>query len=355
MLTDIFANRYRERRIWTALGAREATLLTQCFRVLAEQLIPCRHDNNELPDHVAIWAAVERNLSMELGVEELSPKTWNFIDVAGKHQWGTYTLDFVCRAFMRVSAGNVVDADLYMKARMSFVELAFREKAGHLRRLRGAAQLRIATNALRVRQLHARSLRSVPALPQDQGYAAEQLGPCDAADSQLEAYAAEVNERLRQAGVPLNLHNGLIQVTSDELVEAQVGTPFWAITADPRWLNVDIDMKEAVDRREAGERDPAFYAAKALESAIKIISDMRGWTRGTERGASQYIDNLQSSANGAFIATWEATAIRHIFTEVRNELGHGPGGKPMPELTQQQTDWVIEAGMSWVKSLVRRL
>lgn len=114
-------------------------------------------------------------------------------------------------------------------------------------------------------------------------------------------------------------------------------------------------MMEAVDRREANDRDPGFYAAKALESAIKIISDDKGFTRGSEKNVNQFIDNLVAEKHGRFIALWEAEAIRHIFANVRDALGHGPGGVSMPALTQQQTDWTIESTMSWTKSLIRRM
>jgi hypothetical protein len=70
---------------------------------------------------------------------------------------------------------------------------------------------------------------------------------------------------------------------------------------------------------------------------------------------NHFIDNLVAEKNGRFIELWEADAIRHIFANVRNALGHGPGGEPMPALSQQQTDWTIEAAMSWTKSLIRRL
>src|SRR5262245_7759262 len=93
----------------------------------------------------------------------------------------------------------------------------------------------------------------------------------------------ELNERLRRARIQLNYHNGFIQVATDPLVEAQIERPFWAAVADPLWKNVDIDMKEALDRRDANDRDPAFYAARALESTIKVISDRKGWTRGGEK------------------------------------------------------------------------
>ncbi|SRR5258708_5678902 len=66
----------------------------------------------------------------------------------------------------------------------------------------------------------------------------------------------ELTERLRRAGTKLNYHNSFIQITSDELVEEQIEKPFWALVADPIWKNVDIDMKEAVDRRDEGQRPP---------------------------------------------------------------------------------------------------
>jgi hypothetical protein len=56
---------------------------------------------------------------------------------------------------------------------------------------------------------------------------------------------------------------------------------------------VDHDIKEAIDLRDTHGRDPAFYAARALESTIKIISDEKGLSTAKERGAHNYIDNLK--------------------------------------------------------------
>ena len=74
--------------------------------------------------------------------------------------------------------------------------------------------------------------------------------------------------------------------------------------------NVNLDMKEALDRRDSSHKDPALFAAKALESAIKIISDQRNLTSGNEKGASHYIDNLVSKHNGRYIDTWEADILK---------------------------------------------
>ncbi|MCS0192795.1 hypothetical protein [Vibrio parahaemolyticus] len=47
--------------------------------------------------------------------------------------------------------------------------------------------------------------------------------------------------------------------------------------------------------------------------------------------------------------------IKSFFSSVRNPFGHGAGSDDMPSLTKQQTDWAIEACMSWIKTLVRRM
>ena len=110
----------------------------------------------------------------------------------------------------------------------------------------------------------------------------------------------ELNERFRQAGAKLDYHNGFIQISPDELTKDQIERPFWNLVSAPEWENVDQDMKEAIDQRDAGGRDPAWYAARALESTIKIISDERGWTTSKEKGAKNYLDKLRSQKNGGF-------------------------------------------------------
>jgi hypothetical protein len=114
-------------------------------------------------------------------------------------------------------------------------------------------------------------------------------------------------------------------------------------------------MAEAIDLRDTGGRDPSFYAAKALESAIKIICTIKGWETGNEKGVSDYLNHLESKANGAFIEGWERQSIQRFYSDVRNDLGHGPGSKDMPNFTPQQIDQTIEFCMSWVKSLIKRL
>jgi hypothetical protein len=165
----------------------------------------------------------------------------------------------------------------------------------------------------------------------------------------------ELNHRFREARVPFHYHNGIFQLSNDDVIEEKIYEPFWIIVKDPRFHNVDIDIKEAIDRRDNKGRDAVLYALKALESTIKIISDDKGWTRGTERGAANYIDNLVSASNGRFIDVWEAENLKALFRELRNPHGHGPGLAPQPTLTDQQIHWVIECSLIWIKSLVTRI
>lgn len=100
------------------------------------------------------------------------------------------------------------------------------------------------------------------------------------------SHVHELNERFKQAGMQLHYHSGFIQITQDDHIQKQIEQPFWDLVADPLWRNVSIDMADAIDRRDTGGRDPSFYAAKALESAIKIVGTTKDWETGSERGVS---------------------------------------------------------------------
>jgi hypothetical protein len=237
-----------------------------------------------------------------------------------------------------------------MKERISFVELAlrFREEELTVLNLDLTKTMAAATKQANLYQMRGVRIPRNSLIDQLRAHN-------DSMNTTFKECAEELNERLKRAGTSLNYHNGFIQVATDPLVEEQIERAFWAIVTDPLWKNVDIDMKEALDRRDANDRDPAFYAARALESTIKIISDQKGWTHGGEKGAYNYIDNLGSKKNGVFITAWEQVALKSFFTTIRNPLGHGPGSAEMPQLTSEQTNWAIETCMSWIKSLIQRM
>jgi hypothetical protein len=101
-------------------------------------------------------------------------------------------------------------------------------------------------------------------------------------------------------------------------------------------------MKEAIDLRDTGGRDPAFYAVRSLESTIKIISGEKQLTTGKEKGAHNYIDNLRGAK---LIEMWEMEALKDFFTKVRNPFGHGPGAAPMPTGRSILQSWHHHTGV----------
>ena len=349
MLTDIFSERYRKTEFWDCLAEQESKLLMQCFRLLTEELYPpyttegLLHETNQL-----VWKRLHDQLSRELGVKELSCGWYSLRkDVHGVPEITMWTKDVVCEHFLcEKYTGS--PPDLWMKDRLSLVELAFRSKGNDI-------EIENATLADRVAAAQLKLLGLRRAMPNHGGFS-EGLTAWNAKiNADFNASVNELNVRLQRANVPFNYHNGFLQIASDELTNTNIEKPFWKVTADPDWKNVDMDMKEALDLRDSGGRDPALYAAKALESAIKIISGKKRWTYGKENGAHAFIDNLSSAKSGAFIDAWEAASLKGFFTSVRNPHGHGPGASPMPGLSLAQTNWAIEFCMSWTNSLIARL
>lgn len=342
MLVDIFARRYEGNRFRETFDERDSRLLVQSFRILSEDLSPYYMDGKENPASVSFWTTLESSLSRELGMKELS-QHWSSYTTNGRSQTFKNTLLTVCETWLTQPLGGAPDT--YIKERLSLIELGFRAKETEI----AAMNKRGISDGEKLLASLTRSGLGAPGNPED-GARARRAMRTMAFQTAVE----ELNTRFRQAGYPLNYHNGFIQIVTDDLVQIELETPFWSLLATPQWTNVDIDMKQALDLRDSDGKDPAFYAARALESTIKIISDSKGWTHGKEKGAHNYIDNLGSKAK-AFIEPWESSLIKDFFTHVRNPIGHGAGSSTMPSLTRPQTEWAIEFSMSWIKNLIRRM
>lgn len=354
MLTDIFADRYLSVQMWDSFDEQERRFLVQGYRMIVEQLFPYWVNGKENESAKMKWTSLHNKLSMELGLKELSPIYYSYQSTLnGKphNVSGFYTMEKVCEKFICSNFDGSISADRFVKERISFIELAFREKEEEIKKQNDELPEKIAEAELRSKRVStARNIRLLGGNSSEGIKARNEI-----INDTFKRNVTELNERLRRACFNLNYHNGFIQVSNDELVEEQIETAFWSITNDSLWKNVDIDMKEAIDLRDSGGRDPAFYAARALESTIKIVSDQKGWTHGGEKGAHNYIENLSSKKNGSFINEWEREALKSFFTSVRNPFGHGAGSDEMPSLSPQQTNWVIETCMSWVKTIVRRM
>lgn len=351
MLTDIFANRYLDVVLWEEFDERARRLLVQSFRIVSEQLFPYYNNGEENPKMKELWENLNKQLAMELGLNDLSNPTYGYYrEFQGNKHWtgGSWPKVTVCENFVCAKYEGSVSADQFVKERLSFIEIAFRHKEGIIAEMNSTLEKRVLDAQIRSRRM-VMGIR----IPGDAGDAIRSM--CEIANADWRSSTKELNERLRQADTNLNYHNGFIQISSDENIAEQIEHPFWSLVAEPKWVNVDHDMKEAIDLRDNGGRDPAWYAAKALESTIKIISDDKGWTNGGEKGAINYIDNLRAKKNGEFINAWEHESLAKFFSTVRNPFGHGAGSNKMPELSAHQTDWAIGFCMIWIKHLIRKL
>ena len=365
MLTDIFAYRYAGVPLWEEVEEETRRLLVQGFRIVSEQLYPYWNSDGKIrlgaPE---LWDGLNKQLAMELGLKDLSPPTTSYpFTWGGRTTYANHVLPkvAVCENFVCSPYDGSVAADRFVKERLSFIEIAFRKKGQEIEHSNSNLSQDVVKVQLRARdrQRYAAQMPGTRVLNHGAERAIDnEVKRVKNANAEMnrafQASCAELNARLGQAGVSLNYHNGFIQISQDERLTDEVENPFWKFVSAPKWKNVDTDMKEAIDIRDNGGRDPAWYASRALESTVKIISDEKGWTRGDENGPVNYVENLGAKRNRHFIADWERDSLCGFFKSVRRSLGHGSGKDPMPKLTTQQTNWAIEFCMIWIKSLIQR-
>lgn len=352
MITDIFARRYEGVPLRPQYFEEDRRFMNQAVALIGNPLW-AGHNAEKVADATeAGLKSVHDALALELGRQTLSPQwwfqksTWNGNTTSTPHK-NTYTA--MVKAFLIAIPEDLSRGDTWVKERLSLIEIAYRYRGSYVAFANAGLPEALQQAELADKMARPSALR-VPGSQVDGVRARNKL-----TNDAFAAAVSELNERMKLAGYKLHYHNGFIQLAEDELVGEQVGKPFWALVTDPRFANVDIQLKEAIDRRDRSDRTAAFHAVCALESCIKIIADVKGWTTGKEKGASNYIDHLNSKAKGGFIASWEAKTLREMFTDVRNPFAHGPGQAPMPKLSPEETDWAIDTAMTWCKSLMRRL
>jgi hypothetical protein len=320
MLSDVFFDRYESLTLWTVWRPSDRKLMMQCSQILADDLFPKMiRDRSDLNEH--FWAKGSALLCREIGCASLSATRWQ----AANKSWWTYSYRDQCRNFLAALPAAQDDVDYFIKLRISLVELMFR-----------LAAERIAD--------------SWATLANGNTW----LSGDPSRDQHIfDSATVELNARMARSGAPLNYHNGFVQISRDPTIATQIEQPFWNLVDQPKWSNVDIEMKEAVDRRDSGSADAAFHAGKALESAIKVINEERGWLTGKERGGADHASNLWSAAGGRMLEEWQVQSIKHIFSKLRNPFGHGAGTSQPPSLTAAEVDWAISMCMAWISLMVR--
>ncbi|KPH81696.1 AbiJ-NTD4 domain-containing protein [Bosea vaviloviae] len=353
MITDIFARRYSNVQIRNQYFEEDRRFMNQAAVMMMDPLWLGQSSDTASERSEEYLKIVHDKMALEVGRDYLSDRFW-----WQKTKWNgnentiahTFNYSNICKNYLIKMPPDLSQGDAWVKERLSLVEIGFQLRWQQIKSANADLPAAIA-KAKSNDEFHrlARSLK-IPGLQVD-GIIAHNAR-INAAFQEL---VKDLNERLRLARYKLNFHNGLLQLSDDELIGTFVEKPFWELVNDPRWKNVDIQIKESIDRRDKGDRTAAFHAVSAVESCIKIISDVKGWTKGTEKGAANYVDNLMSKANGRFIDVWEGELLTKMFSDVRNPFAHGPGQAEMPTLTPQQTNWAIETAMIWCKSLIRRM
>lgn len=340
MLTDAFFRRYEDVTLWLTFTERDRRFLGQAAQLIADDVyLRNKGRYTESKDDPAMKGQeiAHSKLARELGVPYLMAPTyvhsWKAPNGDTRSQNFPRTTDNKTKMYLTEQFKDSYSPDLFMKYRISFIELAFQERANQLAMQK--ASLAIALGDI---------------------WQEREKRASEAGEVAFAAHTHELNERFRQAKIPLTYHNNLIQMSEDSLIEQQVERPFWSLVCEPKWSVVDQQMKESLDERDRGDRNAVSNALNALESTIKTISNDKDWTTGKERGAAHYIDNLVKERSGSrFIQVWEKDVLITLFGEIRNQFGHGPAsGQPLPSLLPQQTAWAIDSCMIWIKSLIRR-
>jgi hypothetical protein len=273
MLTDVFVTRYSNVLLFKDFEPRHRKLIVQGFRLLEERICPYGIGSDESAAGKAFWTDLQSRMAMELGLKSLANLAYAYTTaVSGKAHTitGTWTMNKVCEDWMlKEFDAGVFIPDEFIKERLSLIELGFRKRREDIDAiLRSEGEVLALLGPARGLITESRRGRHTGD-PKNRSRA-------DALNIEFASAVDELNTRFRQAGCDLHYHNGFIQISTDQLLAAQIDQPFWSVVGDPKWKNVDHDIKEALDQRDTGGRDPAFYAARGLESTIKIICAERG-------------------------------------------------------------------------------
>lgn len=136
MLTDIFAYRYENRKIWAVLSAKEKRLINQTFRLIDEQIQPYYDtQGNVSAVGKAFWKDIHNRMATELGVKHLFQSWYSYQSTSNGKQTtvsGSWGDNAICENWAHADLATNQDADNFIKERLSLVEMAFRIKSDSL-------------------------------------------------------------------------------------------------------------------------------------------------------------------------------------------------------------------------------
>lgn len=120
MLTDIFARRYEQPRIWEMYTEEPRRLLVQGWQLLND-ICSYYVDGKENALGKDFWTRIHALLARELGVKELSPQYWGFYNKQNLWQSGQFTSVKMCETWMLEPFDGKIPADRFIKERLSLL------------------------------------------------------------------------------------------------------------------------------------------------------------------------------------------------------------------------------------------
>jgi hypothetical protein len=145
----------------------------------------------------------------------------------------------------------------------------------------------------------------------------------------------ELNERFRRASFGYRYEQGKLFRIDNELTHREITRPALQLLADPRFKGADEEFRAAHDHYKAGEyKDCAVDALNALESTMKVICDLKGWSYAQGARSSDLLKVLRREGLFPEFADQSfdqlVATLKSGLPTLRNETGgHGQGATPV--------------------------
>jgi hypothetical protein len=118
--------------MFESVGQKESAFFVQAYRIVDEQIWKYYGYDKKVSESVKkIWTDIHDCLAMEIGVKELSPKYYSYkTEYLGNSHTnsGQNNMNFVVEQWLNLKFADGLDPDVFVKRRLSFVELAFRTR-----------------------------------------------------------------------------------------------------------------------------------------------------------------------------------------------------------------------------------
>ena len=141
---------------------------------------------------------------------------------------------------------------------------------------------------------------------------------------------AELNARLREAGIGYQFESGQLVRVDSQLAHAEIVVPALSLLQDKRFKSAEREYLAAHAAYRSNDFENCLLeCAKAFESVLKVIGTERGWA-GTNDTASRLVEAAYAADFIPAPLQAEFTALRSLLTAgvpvLRNKMsGHGAG------------------------------